>query len=145
MTDPCQIIANSLTTVGPHEIMRFLSEYFSREKVDRVVVGYPKQLDNTDSENMKYIKPFLSGFRKRFPDMPVEMYDERFSSVLAHKALIDGGAKKKQRQNKAIVDAISATIIAAHAFTPAAISTAQTAPPVHMEPSTVRSAKSSTL
>lgn len=111
VTDPCQIIANSLTTVGPHEIMRFLSEYFSREKVDRVVVGYPKQLDNTDSENMKYIKPFLSGFRKRFPDMPVEMYDERFSSVLAHKALIDGGAKKKQRQNKAIVDAISATII----------------------------------
>ena len=91
--------------------MRFLSEYFSREKVDRIVVGYPKQLDNTDSENMKYIKPFLSGFRKRFPDMPVEMYDERFSSVLAHKALIDGGDKKKQRQNKAIVDAISATII----------------------------------
>ena len=111
VTDPCQIIANSLTTVAPHEVMQFLADYFSREKVELVVVGYPKQMDNTDSESMRYIKPFLSGFRRKFPDMPVEMYDERFTSVLAHKALLAGGAKKKQRQNKEIVDAISATII----------------------------------
>lgn len=111
VTDPCKIIANSLTTVGPHEIMQFLADYFSREEVELVVVGYPKQMNNTDSESMKYIRPFLSGFRKRFPDMPLEMYDERFTSVLAHKALIAGGAKKKQRQDKTLIDAISATII----------------------------------
>ena len=110
-TDPCQIIANSVATVGPHEIMQFLADYFAREKVELVVVGHPKQMDNTDSESMRYITPFLAGFRRRFPDMPVELYDERFTSVLAHKALLAGGAKKKQRQDKAVVDAISATII----------------------------------
>lgn len=111
VTDPCQIIANSLTTVGTRDILSFLQEYFSREKVDIVVVGYPKQMDNTDSESMRYIKPFVAAFRKQFPEMPLEMYDERFTSVLAHKALLEGGAKKKRRQDKAIVDAISATII----------------------------------
>ena len=110
-TDPCQIIANSVATVAVHEVMRFLADYFAREKVELVVVGHPKQMDNTDSESMRYITPFLAGFRRRFPDMPVELYDERFTSVLAHKALLAGGAKKKQRQDKAVVDAISATII----------------------------------
>ena len=111
VTDPCQIIANSLTTVAPHQIMTFLDDYFHREPVDMVVVGLPKQMNNTESESMQYIRPFLTVFRRRFPQVPLEMYDERFTSVLAHKALIEGGAKKKQRQDKAIVDAISATII----------------------------------
>ncbi len=111
VTDPSQIIANSLTTVNAGEVLAFLEGYFSREKVDLVVVGYPKQMDNTDSESMRYIKPFVASFRKRFPDMPLEMHDERFTSVLAHKALLEGGAKKKQRRDKAVVDAISATII----------------------------------
>ena len=111
VTDPCQIIANSLTTVAPHQIMTFLDDYFHREPVDMVVVGLPKQMNNTESESMQYIRPFLTAFRRRFPRVPLEMYDERFTSVLAHKALIEGGAKKKQRQDKAIVDAISATII----------------------------------
>ena len=97
VTDPCQIIANSLTTVRSHEVLQFLQAYCSKEKVDLIVVGHPKQMDNTDSESMTYI--------------PIVMYDERFTSVLAHKAMIEGGAKKKQRQDKAIIDAISATII----------------------------------
>lgn len=111
VTDPCQIIANSLTTVAPHQMMAFLDDYFRREPVDVVVVGLPKQMNNTESESMQYIRPFLAAFRRRFPNIPLEMYDERFTSVLAHKALIEGGARKKQRQDKAIVDAISATII----------------------------------
>ena len=85
--------------------------YTSKDTVDLFVVGYPKQLNNTDSESMVYIKPFLTALKRKFPTIPVEMYDERFTSVLAHKALLEGGAKKKQRQNKAIVDTISATII----------------------------------
>ena len=107
VTDPCQIIANSLTTVKSHEILQFLQDYCSREKVDLIVVGHPKQMDNSDSESMAYIKPFLTALKRKFPDIPIVMYDER----LAHKAMIEGGAKKKQRQDKAIIDAISATII----------------------------------
>ena len=109
VTDPCQIIANSLTTVRSHEVLQFLSDYCS--KVDLIVVGHPKQMDNMDSESMTYIKPFLTALGRKLPDIPVVMYDERFTSVLAHKAMIEGGAKKKQRQDKAIIDAISATII----------------------------------
>ena len=78
---------------------------------DLIVVGHPKQMDNTDSESMTYIKPFLTALGRKLPDIPIVMYDERFTSVLAHKAMIEGGAKKKQRQDKAIIDAISATII----------------------------------
>lgn len=76
-----------------------------------IVVGHPKQMDNTDSESMTYIKPFLTALGRKLPDIPIVMHDERFTSVLAHKAMIEGGAKKKQRQDKAIIDAISATII----------------------------------
>ena len=85
--------------------------YCLKEKVDLIVVGHPKQMDNTDSESMTYIKPFLTALGRKLPDIPIVMYDERFTSVLAHKAMIEGGAKKKQRQDKAIIDAISATII----------------------------------
>ena len=98
VSDPCGIIATGLQTVLSQEIFRFLEAYLSHEKVDLFVVGHPKQMDNSDSESMTYIKPFLSGLK-------------RFTSVLAHKALLEGGAKKKTRQDKALIDTMSATII----------------------------------
>lgn len=111
VTDPCGIIATGLQTVTAHELLTFLQQYMTKEKVDLFVVGHPKQMDNTDSESMQYIKPFLKALKRKFPDIPVEMYDERFTSVLAHKALLEGGAKKKTRQDKALIDTMSATII----------------------------------
>lgn len=111
VTDSLRIIANSLKTVGSHEIFPFLQHYLAAEKVDLFVVGYPKQMNNKDSESMAYIKPFLTALQRKFPDIPVEMYDERFTSILAHQALLEGGAKKKTRQNKALIDTMSATII----------------------------------
>lgn len=111
VTDPCGIIATGLQTVPAHELLVFLQQYMTKEKVDLFVVGHPKQMDNTDSESMQYIKPFLKALKRKFPDIPVEMYDERFTSVMAHKALLEGGAKKKTRQDKALIDTMSATII----------------------------------
>lgn len=111
VTDPCGIIATGLQTVPAHEVLAFLQQYTAKEKIDLFVVGHPKQMDNTDSESMQYIKPFLTALKRKFPDIPVEMYDERFTSVLAHKALLEGGAKKKTRQDKALIDTMSATII----------------------------------
>lgn len=111
VTDPCGIIATGLQTVPAHELLVFLQQYITKEKVDLFVVGHPKQMDNTDSESMQYIKPFLKALKRKFPDIPVEMYDERFTSVMAHKALLEGGAKKKTRQDKALIDTMSATII----------------------------------
>jgi putative holliday junction resolvase len=106
-----QIIANSLTTVETKKIFDFLSDYFSKEKVDRLVVGLPKQMNNTPSESMEYIEVFVNTFKIRFPHIPVEYFDERFTSKLAVRAMIDGGVKKKDRQNKALIDSVSATII----------------------------------
>ena len=111
VSDPLQIIANGLTTVASGDIYKFLSDYMSREKVDVIVIGLPKTMKNEESESMKYIKPFVEGLKKRFPDVLIEMYDERFTSVLAHRAMLDGGLKKMDRRNKALVDEISATII----------------------------------
>ena len=111
VTDPMQIIASGLTTVATTELMDFLLKYTSQEKVERIVVGHPKQLNNEDSENMKRIVPFVNQLKKKLPDIPVEWVDERFTSVLAHQAMIDGGLKKTARQNKALVDELSATII----------------------------------
>lgn len=111
VSDPCGIIATGLQTVASHEIFTYLQQYISKEKVDLFVVGHPKQMDNSDSESMTYIKPFLVALKRKFPDIPVVMYDERFTSVLAHKALLEGGAKKKTRQDKALIDTMSATII----------------------------------
>ena len=111
VSDPLQIIANGLTTVPTHQLIDFLTSYMATEKVELIVVGHPKQMNNEDSENMKNIIPFLNRLKKLFPDMPVEMVDERFTSVLAHQAMLDVGLKKKARQNKALVDEISATII----------------------------------
>ncbi|MGM0496429.1 MAG: Holliday junction resolvase RuvX [Bacteroidota bacterium] len=111
VTDPLQMIANGLTTVHPQELMKFLTDYFQKENVEIIVVGYPKQMNNQDSEAVEYIKPFLKKLRKQFPDIPVEIEDERFTSKMAQQTMIDGGMKKKQRQNKGNVDRISATII----------------------------------
>lgn len=111
VTDTLQIIANGLTTVQTSQLMAFLSEYIAKEPVERVIIGLPKQMNNEYSENMANIQPFVNKFIKQYPDISVEYVDERFTSVLAHKAMIDGGLKKKERQNKALVDEISATII----------------------------------
>jgi putative Holliday junction resolvase len=91
--------------------LKFLSDYLSRESVELIVVGLPKTMNNEESDSMQYIKPFVEKLKKQHPNVPVEMYDERFTSVLAHKAMLEGGLKKKERQNKALVDEISATII----------------------------------
>lgn len=111
VSDPLQIIANGLTTVPTHELFDFLMNYVKRETVERIVIGLPKQMNNQPSESMQYITPFVNRLRKALPDMPIEFVDERFTSVLAHQAMLDGGLKKKDRQNKALVDEISATII----------------------------------
>ncbi len=111
VTDPLQLIANGLTTVATHELMDYLTNYVKRESVERVVVGQPRQMSGEPSENMQRISVFVEQLKKRLPDVPVEYFDERFTSVLAHKAMLDGGLKKKDRQNKALVDEISATII----------------------------------
>ena len=85
--------------------------YVQKEQVERIIIGHPKQMNNEDSENMKNIVPFMNQLKKKMPQMPVELVDERFTSVLAHQAMLTGGLKKKDRQNKALVDEISATII----------------------------------
>lgn len=111
VTDPLKIIANGLTTVPSHTLIDFLQNYTAKECVEKIIVGLPKQLNGEPSESMKYITPFLNRLRKVLPDIPVEMYDERFTSTLAHKAMIDGGMKKSDRRNKEIVDTIAASII----------------------------------
>lgn len=111
VTDSLKIIANGLTTVKSCDVLKFLSDYLSRESVELIVVGLPKTMTNEESDSMQYIKPFVEKLKKQHPNVPVEMYDERFTSVLAHKAMLEGGLKKKERQNKALVDEISATII----------------------------------
>jgi putative Holliday junction resolvase len=111
VTDPLQITANGLETVSSDAILDFLQQYFAKEIVDKVIVGLPKQMSGKESESMQYIRPFVNNLQKKFPEMEIEFIDERFTSVLAHKAMIDGGLKKKDRQNKALVDKISAVII----------------------------------
>ena len=111
VTDTLQLIANGLATVPSGELVKFLTNYVAREPVERVVVGLPKQMNNELSENMKYVKAFVAQLKRALPDVPVEYYDERFTSVLAHKAMLEGGLKKKKRQEKGLVDEISAVII----------------------------------
>ena len=94
VTDILQIVANGLETVPTHTLMQYLKDYVKREPVDKIVIGLPKQMNGEQSESMKYIKPFVARLAKEMPEMPVEMYDERFTSTLAHKAMIDGGMKK---------------------------------------------------
>ena len=111
VTDPSQIIANSLTTVPTATLWDWLKNYFEKEKVEKVVVGYPRKLNNEPSESVSFINPFLKKFQKIYPEMDLELADERFTSKMAFQAMIDGGVKKQKRRNKAMVDAISATII----------------------------------
>lgn len=111
VTDPAQIIANRLTTVATHTIWDFLKEYFQKEKVETVVVGYPKQMNNQASEAVTYINPFLKKFQLIYPEIRLEIIDERFTSKMAFQTMIDGGLKKEKRKDKGMIDAISATII----------------------------------
>ena len=111
VTDALRITANPLLTIETKELVNWLTDYFAHEQVDEVVIGHPTQMNGEDSENMNYIRPFMGVFKKTFPDKPITMYDERFTSVLAHRAMIDGGMKKKDRQDKAVVDKIAACII----------------------------------
>ena len=111
VSDAMQIIANGLTTVPTHELLDFITGYVQKEPVERILVGLPKQMNNEASESMKYIDPFVRSLKKRLPEIPVEFVDERFTSVLAHRTMLEAGLKKKDRQNKALVDEISANII----------------------------------
>ena len=111
VTDELQIIAGGLTTVETTGLFDYILAYVKRENVERIVVGLPKTMNNEYSENMVRIEPFVNRLRKLLPDVPVEDYDERFTSQLAQRAMIDAGLGKKARRNKALVDEISATII----------------------------------
>lgn len=111
VTDPMQLIATGLGTIPSHEAISFLKNYLGKESVDIIIVGLPKQMDNSDSESMVYIKPFLKQLAKHFPEIRVEAYDERFTSKIAHQTIIDAGVKKMDRRDKSLVDMVSATII----------------------------------
>lgn len=111
VTDPLKIIAGGLTTVEASQVLDFIKNYVAQNSVELIVVGLPKTVKNTPSESMNYIRPFVGKLKKELPDIPVTFYDERFTSVLAHKTMLDAGLKKKDRANKALVDEISATII----------------------------------
>ena len=111
VTDPLKIIANGLTTVSSGDIFKFIAEYTSKESVELFVVGLPKKMNNESSDSMRFIEPFVKGLKSKYPNIPIEMVDERFTSVLAQRAILEGGVKKKDRQNKALVDEVSATII----------------------------------
>ena len=111
VTDPLQLIAGGLATVSTSGLFDFLQEYISREEVERIVIGEPRQPNGQPSENLARVQQFVNRWRKAVPQIPIELYDERFTSVLAHQAMLDGGLRKKARQDKALVDEISATII----------------------------------
>ena len=112
VTDPLQIIAGGLGTVETSVLYEYIEAYIQREQVERIVIGKPMQPNGQPSENMVRVENFYNRWRKAHPEIPIEYYDERFTSVLAHRAMIDGGVKKKtRRENKGLGDEISATII----------------------------------
>ncbi len=111
VTDPLQIIAGGLATVATSELFDYLQAYISREQVEMIVIGEPRQPNGEPSENLARVQQFVNRWRKAVPQVPIQFYDERFTSVLAHQVMLDGGLKKKARQNKGLVDEISATII----------------------------------
>ena len=111
VTDPLQLIAGGLATVSTSELFDYLKAYVEREQVERIVIGEPRQPNGQPSENLQRVQQFVNRWRKAIPQIPIEFYDERFTSVLAHQAMLDGGLKKKARQDQALVDEISATII----------------------------------
>jgi putative Holliday junction resolvase len=111
VTDEMQLIASGLTTVDTPVLFDFLTTYFTNEKVEKIIVGEPKQMDGTPSESAEMIEKFINKFRTQFPEIPVFRVDERFTSKMAFQTMISSGLKKKQRQNKALIDEIAATII----------------------------------
>lgn len=111
VTDPLQIVPGGLATVLTSGLFDYLRDYVGRESVERIVIGEPMQPNGMPSENLERVRQFVARWRKAMPDIPIEYYDERFTSVLAHRAMIDGGLGKKARRNKELVDEISATII----------------------------------
>ena len=111
VTDPLQLIAGGLATVATSELFDYLLRYVAGEEVERIVIGEPRQPNGAPSENLERVQQFVNRWRKQMPQIPIEYYDERFTSVLAHQAMLAGGLKKKARQDKALVDEISATII----------------------------------
>lgn len=111
VTDPMQIIATGLDTVHPQHIVEYLKKYLQTEQIERFIVGEPKQMDNTPSQSAQHVRGFVTILKKNFPEIPVEMLDERFTSKMASAAIAQSGMGKKDRQNKALVDTISATIL----------------------------------
>ncbi|MDR3309193.1 MAG: Holliday junction resolvase RuvX [Tannerella sp.] len=111
VSDPLGRIAGGLATLPSGETVAFLKRYSETEKVDTFVVGHPKQMNNQPSENMRHVEAFINRLRKVIPAIGIELFDERFTSLLAHRAMIDGGLSRKRRQNRALVDEISATLI----------------------------------
>ena len=111
VTDPLQIIAGGLATVSTSELFDWLQTYMQQEPLERIVIGEPRQPNGQPSENLARVQQFVNRWRNAMPGIPIEYYDERFTSVLAHQAMLDGGLRKKARQDKALVDEISATII----------------------------------
>ncbi len=111
VTDPLQIIANGLVTVATSKLFDFLKDYISKEEVELIVVGRPLQLNGQPSENLARVEQFVNRWRKAMPEVPIEYYDERFTSVLAQRAILESGLGKMKRRDKALVDEVSATII----------------------------------
>ncbi|MCC6690572.1 MAG: Holliday junction resolvase RuvX [Bacteroidia bacterium] len=111
VTDPNMIIANGLTTIHAKDVLNFLNDYVRKENVICIVVGEPKRMNNEPSDVERQIAPFVKSIEKKFPDIKIERMDERFTSKMAIRAMIDGGLKKKDRQNKETVDMVSATLI----------------------------------
>lgn len=111
VTDQMKMIASGLTTVKTKELLSFLRTYLEKEEVDLFLVGEPKQMDNTPSESEVYIQAFLKELKTQFPTIPLQRHDERFTSKMARRSMVEGGLKKKQRSNKALVDEISATLL----------------------------------
>lgn len=111
VTDPLKIIATGLTTVDSKELISFLKNYFAKEEVELIIIGEPKNMDNSDTHATPLVEKFIKELQKNFPNIPVQKADERFTSKLASRAMIEMGMKKKQRQDKAMVDKIAATIM----------------------------------
>ena len=111
VTDPLQLIAGNLATVPSAKVLVFLEDYLTAEKVECVVIGYPRQMDNTESESTVYIKPFIKKLRRNFPGLDIQLFDERFTTKIAQQALLEGGARQKTRRNKELKDQMSAIIL----------------------------------
>lgn len=111
VTDPLQLIATALTTIHPEDVLEYLSNYLLTEQVERFVIGMPKQLDGTDSQSAMHVKGFIRKLKKRFPQITINTIDERFTSKMASASMVQSGLKKSKRQEKGLIDSISAVIL----------------------------------